>query len=287
VSEGNVYLCAWRRRGDEYEIFLLENPSLREQGSDLDELRISLCERIVLWNGDGEALLEMAPPITEDLAEGCRLYSELSYNNKVKIFNSGSLYAGGYCQKCRFAIGPRSESEIEIDKKPKSPVVGVGGILPVLEIYSAAFVDLLAQHAEHDIQFRDVLCKGKKSGYVEAISGCEVGHVGMVGAEYPESFSRSWRCTECGHVEFSVYVENMGGLSRFVSEESFHHGYPPAFLLNSGRFLSIAVRADVWAKMQTDKRARGVASESVIVLQKEFVEMPMSLPEPDEFDWIL
>jgi len=85
IEGGNVYICEKKIRRGKYYLTLLDNRGITSSGEDLEQCKVDICMQIILWNGDGEAVLEFLPEKSKKTATGIEMYRALGYNEGVDI----------------------------------------------------------------------------------------------------------------------------------------------------------------------------------------------------------
>ena len=284
MSEGNIYFCNWVKESNEFVLSLHANPSISARGEDIAALKVELCDQIILWNGDGEAVLELFPPI-EINGTGKNIYVEICYNNNEILENrKDDFYENGYCNKCKHGIGKRTVTSLSLKRVPKEPIIGIKSELPRIEIYSKKFISLFNQNELDLMSFIPVLLNGEETEYVEVVPKKTIKHVGHKGAKYPTKFSQSWRCTECKREVFKSSVEGYEFGTIFISPESLLGDLPSIIFIDTGRNCSMAIRNDRWMQIAKNKDAKKICTSPVVVLKSEYVEIP-KLREPGKFNW--
>lgn len=288
-AEGNVYLCEVEREDQEYILKLKDNSSITARGLDIKLLKLEICEQIISWNGDGEAILEIIPG--SESAPDCRgraLYSEVVFNTKVTLLNKEELFESGYCKKCGYGMGGRTKKSLDVGSKPKGLVCGVDSSRPGIKIYSNKFIEILSDRAKITFNTWPVLCNGQSTNYFELRPDFLLHPVSIKGGEYVTTFHRSWHCTECLRevVTFTHDEYEYGTL--FISDLSILEHEHKIIFIDTTKTISLAIRNDVRAELSQIKEAKSLSTCSVVVVSSEYVDTSSPvLPKPEKFDWVL
>lgn len=283
MSEGKVYDCKLIEKDCVYCIELLDNPSIRSEDTDLEECKLDIYSQIMDWNGDGEAVLELLPPLSKKRKDSIQLYSNVSSNDWIYIVKEirEQVYKD-VCPVCQHdKKANRTDAFLELERKPKAPIAYAEGVYPVIEIVKESFLNLLSKEEQNLFIKRPVLFKGKECGYYELLPKKTVNLVGYKNAEYPFGFE----CSKCNHKRFVVRVNGYDDGTYFVSKLDFANNYPSMFFVYGGFMKSLTFRNDRWKILkQHKKETRGVSSEPVFLLESEYIADPV-LPKQDSFEW--
>jgi hypothetical protein len=286
MSEGNVYLCSWKKAGSDFELRLIDNIHKVIKGSDFEYLDECMKDEILSIYGDGEAIIEYVPPRTEDKMQGSYLYSQLCYGDSNRVVSRDNLFIGGYCEVCEYPIGERSDVLLSLQKKPKTPIISIKGLLPHQMIYHKDVVVIFENLLSEKLTKNVVLFKDKKTDYFEVFPQRIVNISGVVGGTYPSKFGQSWECSLCQRKEFTVHSEEHDSGTLFINPEVLLGKLSNLIFIKGGKATYPAIKTDVWKNHVKNKEFKGVSSSPVCVLNPEFVEEPV-LPITSEFDWML
>jgi len=292
--EGNIYLCQKKKVMGIYNLELLDNPSIKTKGLNLEICKEDICMQIIEWNGDGEAVLEFLPDGIKKTSIGLESYVSLEYNDSVDILNINELYTIGICPKCKYAKGKRTNEILDLEFLPsgKKMILGINAkakkdkndfnrLFPKITIYHKELINAIIDN-EKSIEIREVFYKGKKSDYLELIPKDIIKNSGCKIADYDKHpFLKSWRCSKCGREELHFWTEqyqwnnNMVDISKVSS-------FPDIIFMDTGLHISLCIRKDIWQNIGVNKR---ILTEPVIVLYKENIDYPNHLNEPEQFEW--
>lgn len=287
MSEGGIYLCEWFAIDGEYTLRLRADPNVRASGPDIEDCMEELCMKIAGWNGDGEAVLELFPPVRgESFPGGSVLFAMVGYNDRARALKYEPLFDGGACSVCKFGIGARTDEPLRLDSRPKGMICGVTGCYPLLQIYRRNFVDLLTEKELSAIEVRPVWLHDDETDYVELIASNAIPTVGYRGASYPTKFQQSFRCGTCGHQKFVVEAESIKARTSFIDVDDLGAERSAMIVVDDGWCPSIAFLLDRWKQILDQVGRRGVVSSELAVLESGYAERP-PLPETAEFDWVM
>jgi hypothetical protein len=287
--EGRTYVCRWTQQDDAYVLTLDENPNLSVVDTDFESAADELASQIVLWNGDGEAVLDFVParpvPGAEKFTDSLL---SLDYNEGVKAANRDpSLYEGGICERCQFGIGERSKIQLEIETVPKNDMARVQGLLPWTVIYSEQFLKLLSDEERGQLVMQPVSARTGTRHFFELVGGSIADHVGVRGAEYPSLFQQSWSCKTCKRRNFIVQHPDFAGTNTFLASSPLPVPLPDVFVHTGDFGLNIAVTATRWKTLVKKTGTRGISTSAIGVIADALVDARPELPEPSAFEWIL
>lgn len=301
MEGGNVYICDKKHKRGKYHLELCANREIMSTGDDLEECKVDICCQIILWNGDGEAVLEFTPEKSKKVKTGTLMYKTMDYNEGVDILNDTHPYDGGRCVKCLHELGERNNELLNLEWKPKNVICSVdrrrkkydgeyARIFMDIRVYHQKFIDLFTDKEKALFDIQEVLIKGKKSEFVELLPKKVIKACGHVGAEYNHIIVGSWICSECDRKVLNVYAnEYKSGYAHiyetFVDPATIKDN-PTMFFLENSIHISLVIRNDRWAEMFKEKKAvKGIATNPVVVLESQYVEYPNDIKKPEKFEW--
>lgn len=283
MEEGNVYLCNHKERDGEYLLELQAHTSIVSQGDSLQDCMDDICDQIIQWNGDGEAILEVVS--IDEVKGGHGSYKVIKYGDSTSSTNSiADLYTGGACKKCSHPVGERNDISLELTEKPKKAVIGVWCPLPLISIFSDKFIDALPSEVLDRVRVLSVKYKGKDSGYKELVVPFSAKMTGVVGASYPSALQQNWLCSECGRSTFSVAARDYGLGVTFVNSEELPSFLPQFMAVDAGSRPDYVIHGELWKKLLGNRNLKGLCSDPMVILSPDKVEMP-ELILLDEFEW--
>ncbi|MCZ8530395.1 hypothetical protein [Alteromonas sp. PRIM-21] len=286
MSEGNIYLAQCIEEDDVFKLKLKKPFECTVEGKTIEEAKVELALEIAYRIGDGEALIEVFPPLQSKSEVGLTCLVAASYNDSVNALNSAYLFDDGVCEKCGFGKGKRnSEVLLEVDQKPLGLVCGVVKTYPNIMIYSEGFVEQLKPSELKTMALIPVLYNGNECGYFEAIPQKVIPQIGHIGASYPEAFQQSWKCGKCDRKKFVVDSKEFDFGTIFIGSDSLNSTIPSIIFIDEGFSVCMAFTVERWKEFVNGGKKRGVTSNSVIVVFPDFQEIP-ELSEPDIFEWI-
>lgn len=293
-SGGNIYICEKKLRRGKYLLTLLDNQEIKSSGADLEQCKIDICGQIILWNGDGEAVLELTPEKSKRVATGIDMYRALGYNEGVDILNTTSPFSGGSCSKCSHEIGGRTEELLNLKSKPKNVISCIdcrtkkdendsSRMFTEIIVYHKKFIDLLTEEEQKYFDKRIVLLQGEESDYIELIPKKVIESCGHKGARY--STITNWICNTCKRTQMSVYVKDLYPSKYIFMDPTTIPQNNTIFFLKNSLHISLVVSNDRWAELFKYKNEiKGIATKPVVVLEEKYVEYP-KLEEPEKFEW--
>lgn len=285
MPEGGIYLCKRIYKKRQYFLTLQDNKNITSEGADLSECMEDISMQILEWNGDGEAVLELFPEQNKKGATGATVFRTLSYNDSVDIVKGFDGFNEGTCKLCMYGLGGRNANPLEVKWKPEGLVCGVSRIYPSTRLYSQKPIDVLSDEERATFETRPVLFDGKETGYFEAFPEVVIPYVGHKGAVYPDTFTQSWKCSECGRKEFYVELKPYSYSTTFIDAKHLAGDIPSLAFVKTSRSVAMSLRKDRWAELRESKKVKGMLSDPVVALDAEHIEMP-ELNKPEKFDWI-
>ena len=295
IEGTKVYICEKIIKQGKYFLTLLDNREITSSSEDLEECKVDICCQIILWNGDGEAVLEFSPQKSKKTATGIDMYRALGYNERVDILNINHPFLGGKCEKCSHELGERTDELLNLECKPKNVLATIGQrrredendsprIFRDIRIYHKKFIDLLTKEEQDLFDTKPVLLNGKKSDYVELIPKQIIQSCGHVGADYYKGIVKSWQCSECRYFEYHLYTDEYRYEDAFLDSKLIEANQTILFLKHS-LHISLVIRNDRWAELfKHKKEIKGIVTNPVVVLEEKYVEYP-KLKEPEKFEW--
>src|ERR1041384_2936694 len=156
MSEGNVYLCLWKKRGRRLTLFLENDPGVKVSASNLADAEEKMWDLLCEKFGDGEAVLEYRtlPDVPE--AQFAMRYGTpnlviVSGNDSAgALVNAQELHPKGYCADCQQPLKTNPAVVPEFDWLPSSDgaiATGLGSL------FSEEFLSLLSAKEKSGLQF--------------------------------------------------------------------------------------------------------------------------------------
>lgn len=285
MTEGGVYLALLVESGSQYRLELVSNREVSATADSLEGCIDELGFRIAAWNGDGEAVFEILDESESQQSGRVDLLVATSYNEHVEVTDQQNLFSEGYCPKCRFGRGVRTDTQIDLERAPLQPFCGVRRVYPNLRVYSKEFIGALREEECAQFEKIPVTVKQEPSNYIELVPRTVIPYVGVKGGQYPVSFLQGWLCTDCGRTMFKVITDDYPQGATFLHSRELPDRLDLPFAVNVGMSTGIVFARDRWTELITSSSANGLLSAPVVVIPEDRIEMP-SLPTPDEFDWI-
>ena len=159
MSEGNVYLCLWKKGGRNLTLFLESDPSVKVSASNLADAEEKMWELLCEKFGDGEAVLEYRTPPEVPEAQFARRYGSpnlviVSGNDSTgTLVNAKELHPEGYCPDCQQPLKTNPAVVPEFDRLPSSD--GATN-LALGSLFSQEFLSLLRDEEKSGLQFEPV-----------------------------------------------------------------------------------------------------------------------------------
>jgi len=261
---------------------------MRAEGVSLEEAQVNLCMAICAWNGDGEALLVFDPPLPSANTTPLEDCFTLNFNEGVRTKDKiKDLYVGGICPLCQHGIGLRNKRSLNLEKTPKSDVLGTLGLRPKSFVYSESLLSLFSTAETKRINFREVEFPGKsRNRYYELIGPALVEQVGIFGGEYLTDFHQSWACKRCQRKEFCLAPSQPGELiDGYIVRSDLPEKLPSVFTFKSRLGCELVFNRAMWAKILASKFLKGFAEGRVKLINEKLADRDPKLPQPSKFEW--
>lgn len=155
-TEGNTYDAKWEREGRDYVAWLVRRPRQRVRGRTEEELCEQLWEIALNAYGDGEACINLEPPLP--VAKAAAGYFEPEWfrlSNNEGFHRDGpsvSLYREGQCSFCRAGLGGRNDTERVITGELKGHLGFVWWVLPSVTLVSDPFLAYLRRRLKDKVR---------------------------------------------------------------------------------------------------------------------------------------
>lgn len=111
-TEGNTYVANWEKTPGGYRAWLKRRPKEKITGREEDELKEQLWEIALEAYGDGEACIELVPPLpaARNVSYFSPAWFKLGSNEGLHYDGDRSLlYHQGLCPLCKTGLGGRNE----------------------------------------------------------------------------------------------------------------------------------------------------------------------------------
>lgn len=294
IEGGNIYICEKKERNGKYFLTLFDNKEIKVSGKDLEWCKVEIYSEIILWNGDGEAVLEFLPEKSKKMVTGIEMYRALGYNEGVDILNTISPFGRGDCEKCSHELGERTDELLNLERKPKNVLVCIDyrtrkdkndspRIFNEIVIYHKKFLDLLTKDEKNIFTTKPILIKGKKSDYLELMPKIIIEACGHKGAKY--STLTNWICNTCGKTQLSTFIPELYNYKYIFMDSKTISKSNTIFFLKNSLHTSLVISNDRWAELfKYKKEIKGIATNPVVVLEEKHVEYP-EFEEPKKFEW--
>jgi len=281
MNEANTYICYWRKSKKTY-LLNLRDTDISITGSDFNIAKQDICEKIIAWNGDGEAILEMIKVDGKGKVLDEGKYISISYNESVALNNFKEVY-NNYCSKCKFAVGKRNDTNLSISRIPESSVVGIDRMLPYVLIYSHDFINTLNRNDYNLFDIRDVYCNEIKTNYYELIPKTFIKEVGYKYGTYEYRFNLNSKCTECNRIMLSTYSNKLKDDIECYSSSEIS---TDMFFVENALSVTLAMKKNRWLEIVQNMNLKGLISDEILLIDNEEIINP-KLHEPKKYDFIM
>ncbi len=165
VSTASPVICSWKKIRKDFKIWIVKDPKILGRGETWAIAQEEIIDLILEQLGDGEPSLNYDKPLPKSTRPAGLTDDEVfiicgghwSYLDKGEDANL--LYTGGYCPKCKLAIGERTGRRSTFRELTKGDYIGIAQGTPFL--FSARMINLLPDECVKNLQFREVNVKNK------------------------------------------------------------------------------------------------------------------------------
>ncbi len=270
-TEGKTYEASWKRDGKNFAAWLKRRPREKVTGANAEELIDQLWEIALDAFGDGEACINLVPPLP--VAKGAANYFEppwfaFSCNEAFQAKDErATLFRGGTCSFCGAGLGGRNETERVVDCGLKHDLGFVSWALPGATVVSEALLKFL--RARLGDALRAIPCRAERRVKQPMWEVELAGQVPLVCHKHGE-FNDGVVCPKCETARFGsfVYEPVQKGLQYAVSRADLARMKKGAAVAFAGETRQILVDADTAAAIKS-KGLKGVLLKRVALLPPE------------------
>ena len=265
--EGKVYLSSWRKSGNRFKLWLVENPQWSVSSDSFEGAKEALWELICLRFGDGEAVLEfdVPPPESELLIKyGVPEILGISGNDSAEPIRplQEGLFEKGHCPVCRRQWGARTKTIAEFKNLP---LASDGAVSSEGKFFSSEFLELLTQTERESLAFQPVkTLNPAKKIFFELVGKPVAEYVGLVG--FPGKIGEP--CRHCGYSSFSYLVENK--LFNFLAKMDVDRS-SSCFVVTNGLRMDLCMTGERWRQLRGKRGAKNLVSSRIYVVPESEV----------------
>lgn len=271
--EGNTYPARWKKRGDKFLVYLVDDKTVKGLDIDFETACEELCLEICDKYADGEAVLNLLrePPQPSGISKYANpALVTLSWNDdsEGKKWQEG-LFERGYCDACKGGMGKRMSTNLKVETFPRRNIGSFNQIMFSPLLISEDFLSLFTDSERGSFGLIEVISTKKtKKRFFEVNGLAALKQVGVKGGKY--NSLASWECRSCGHKSFSCTHPDMPNnykYSDFVSKSDLPSDLSKAFVIedNIGRKM-ICMSLKQWKMINNHKNAKGVSADRIYVL---------------------
>ena len=268
MSEGHVYVCGWRRTEDGYEGWIERWPKRRVTGGTFADMESALLEVAGEMVGDGEPQFEFEPPFLEPAAwehvfrDGWR---RTFFQHGVRPLSDAALFAGGFCDRCKWPIGRRTDAGLTVEWGPWAKgfksfaAVARGGMrIPVV---SERLLELFKPQERASFEARPVaLTTAARTRFFEFVPRRIAPSVG--GKPFRPD---GWQCGRCGRRLVSN-ARVLGYGPHVVCRADVEPGASLFFQGDPGHF-TLCFSAERWQAVKATLRAAEITSSALAIIE--------------------
>ena len=215
ASEGNVYLCAWSKKGKDFKITLKKDERITVTSDDFRAAEELMWELLCEKFGDGEAVVEYDKPLPK--TEFSKKFGNpeiltIAGNASVgRMVGPPDLFSGGFCIKCQRPLGSRTKHSLEFDYLPTAD--GAVAFGHVGNLFSEDFLSLLSDQERALLSLLPVVGPSKsRKQFFELVGAPIANYVGV--PFFPGRLNT--KCNLCGRTSSYLYLYK-NQLFRFIA----------------------------------------------------------------------
>jgi hypothetical protein len=255
-TEGQIYLCRWKKSRGSYELWLESDPKVRGVAADFTEAYYLLWDIIMKRFDDGEAHLEFPQglPVTK-VIEAFQAHKLVTVaGNGLATFDGdwGGLFNGGICRVCKKPLGPRSELTLQIDNVPQGDAFLISNYGVTIKCFSEKFVTELQSRCGAEVEFKECSTASKKRFYelvgAPSIRTVAVKSFGIVDRqEDPTSFLGGYKCRICKAPSFRYIIPKVP-IGWFIAASDIPDS-KSSFTIQAAASLALCITAEEWLSL--------------------------------------
>lgn len=285
MSEGNVYLCLWKKRGRSLTLFLESDPSVKVSASNLADAEEKMWELLCEKFGDGEAVLEYHTPPDAPEAQFAMRYGSpslviVSGNDSAgTLVNAKELHPKGYCPDCQQPLKTNPAVVPQFDRVPSSDgaiTTGLGSL------FSEEFLSWLSDEEKSGLQFEPIRRpKRNRKAFFLLVGKPQTDFVGVPGFEG----LLNYECRRCHRPLAICYLRN-NKLFRFVALADLPNPVPDVFALGPEGDVSLCMTRRRYSQIIGKPGAQNITSSRLwVVSDEQFVSKIDARSHPPKSRW--
>ncbi len=271
-TEGNLYIAHWEKKLAGYTAWLEKRPKEKIQGRTEAELKEHLWDLALEHYGDGEACIELVPPLPATRV-GARYFDPqwFKLGSNEGLLNPGGeradFFREGLCSFCKAGRGGRTKSPRTLTDIPRSDYAFIWGENPGTWIVTEAFLNFFGPLLGKTMSSLPCLtAKPSKKNFFEL----ELTGTLRVVTHREGTHNEAWICPKCQVTRHSTFIceKIQKGLTSAVSRPALLDMKGVAHVLARPWWPGIMVNASTAARLRSSK-LKGVLLDRVALLPKE------------------
>lgn len=284
MSEGNVYICLWKKRGRRLTISLKSDPGVKVSAPELDEAEEKMWELLCEKFGDGEAVLQYETPPPVAATEFATRYGTphlvtVSVNDGMGgLVNEKEVHPKGYCNDCRLPLEVADGVIPEYDYVPTSD----GAVTMQGLFFSENFLSLLSKKEKAGLEFLSVKGPAKAKKRFFQLTGKTVAdYVGVPGFEGLSLH----QCRRCKRPLTISYLRNCK-MYNFVALHDLPKPLPTVFAIGRDGDVSLCMTRARYSELLGQPGTRNMTSSRLwVVPDDRFVRTITPANHPLKLRW--
>jgi len=277
TREGRVFVCAWKRTPDGFDVWVKRRRSLRASAATFEQADELLTSAITLATGDGENEHEYDPPRPDTATdEGLlRRFKLIAGGGWATLANEAELWTRGVCPTCQRAWGRRTDRaavlatlEAVADGLIAKPRTGWA---LRLQLYSNEFLRLLTVAERRRFEWWPAVAPRRtKRQYFEIVGSRATFPLATFKVAYVGH--SLFTCPTCRGRNDPWYSFLPPTPTRFISASDLPSRVPSCFTVGTAAGPAVCFTEERWAALVGRRGTRGLRSSDVGVVDPRLVD---------------
>jgi len=264
MSEGNLYICCWKKYSDRFRVWLKSNPEIQAEALSFNEASQNIVEQISCHLGDGEPLLDFTPPPPDR-------YLVLLFNHSSEIsIGFDSIFKRAICTYCGCTHGQRTNTQLQVMAlPPKADITEVTIGKRIIPLYSEKFLNALTCSERKSLKFTEVISKRKSAQkFYEITARPDVLTVFAKAISF-----KGWQCPKCSLKRWGHYRVN-DPIHDYIASEDVSDSMR-TFTVENGTMQKLTMTPERYEKIKMNQATRGIVADPLGVLNDgQYIRAP-------------
>ncbi len=270
-DKGNTYSCDWKYGKSGYKAWLIKYPEIIAESEYFFECEDLIYYEIIDKFGDGEAILEFAKELPDELFP--KRYRRKNYFVMMSgywenLVDLESYFIEGECNACNRCIGQRNGKVISITGKAKNTDIITIRNSNIL-ILSERILKLIESYNKDLYQLREVnFITPKRTKFFELIWNEESSDiVNSISINEEVGKFNGWKCSLCANS--SIFYQDERSMKFFVPEKTLKPNELNLFRLNRG---DLCFSGKLLSDIKSKVKLRKIIEEQLGVVTDEQIQ---------------